>query len=244
MVNLIDRTLDVFELFASERRPLTLSEMARSLKIPVSSCHDLVRSLQQHGYIYELAPRIGYYPTLRIGNAATRIAQGDPFLTRAEIVLREVRDALDEPVYLSKVQGLQATYILALEGSRPLRVMSALGDTVRPIHAKSAGKALLSLLSESELQKYLTTATLDAVNERTITCKERLLEEIELGRKRGWFLNTGETLSGVMSVSVPCKWNSVAYIATVPAPAVRLANRLEETAELLMEACRKLEQVS
>ena len=60
MVKTADRTLEVFELFAQERQPLSLSDIARLLQIPISSCHDLVRTLQARGYLYELGPRAGY----------------------------------------------------------------------------------------------------------------------------------------------------------------------------------------
>ena len=36
------RTLDVLETFRGARRPLSLSELARLTRIPVSTCHALV----------------------------------------------------------------------------------------------------------------------------------------------------------------------------------------------------------
>ncbi len=66
MSKIVDRTLDLLELFAEEKRPLSLSDIARLLKIPISSCHDVLQAMQARGYLYELAPRAGYYPTLRL----------------------------------------------------------------------------------------------------------------------------------------------------------------------------------
>ena len=51
-----DRTLDVFEAFAEAKRPLSLSEIARMIDSPVSSCHGL-RTLQKSGYMYALDVR-------------------------------------------------------------------------------------------------------------------------------------------------------------------------------------------
>ena len=42
MSKIVDRTLDLLELFAKEKRPLSLSDIARLLRIPVSSCHDVI----------------------------------------------------------------------------------------------------------------------------------------------------------------------------------------------------------
>ena len=83
MSKIVERTLDLIELFAKEKRPLTLSDIAHLLKIPLSSCYDVVRAMLARGYIYELAPRAGYYPTSRLYILGEEIGNSDPVLTRA-----------------------------------------------------------------------------------------------------------------------------------------------------------------
>jgi DNA-binding IclR family transcriptional regulator len=46
MSKIIDRTPDFIELFGKERRPLSLSEIANLLDIPISSCQDVVQAMQ------------------------------------------------------------------------------------------------------------------------------------------------------------------------------------------------------
>ena len=46
MSKIVKRTLDFFELFAEHKRPLSLSEISKLLGIPVSSCHDVLRALE------------------------------------------------------------------------------------------------------------------------------------------------------------------------------------------------------
>ena len=48
-VKLVARTLDLFELFAAERRPLPLTELARLLDVPPSSCLAMARTLVSRG---------------------------------------------------------------------------------------------------------------------------------------------------------------------------------------------------
>jgi Tripartite ATP-independent periplasmic transporter, DctM component/IclR helix-turn-helix domain len=48
-VKSVGRTLDVFELIAGEQRPLTLTEVAAALEVPVSNCFNLVRALKGRG---------------------------------------------------------------------------------------------------------------------------------------------------------------------------------------------------
>jgi DNA-binding IclR family transcriptional regulator len=241
MSKIVERTLDLLELFAEEKRPLSLSDIARLLKIPVSSCHDVLQAMQARGYLYELAPRAGYYPTLRLQRLGKEIGDHDPVVARADVVLRSLRDTLDESVLLAKVSNLQATYLLVFEPTHPLRFLMKAGDPVRSLHATSGGKALLSSLHEKELTAFLRTASLTPMTDRTITSRTALREDIELGRKRGWFVNIGESQEGVTTISAPFRWNNAVYIVTVAGPSPRLDQRLEQATALITNVCQLLE---
>jgi DNA-binding IclR family transcriptional regulator len=241
MSKIVERTLDFLELFAAQKRPLSLSDISRLLKIPASSCHDVLQTLQDRGYIYELAPRAGYYPTRRMLDLAKAITDHDPVALRADILLRAMRDSLDESVLLAKVSGLQATYLLTFEPSHRLRFLANAGDQVRSLHATSGGKAILAGLSALQFDDYLKTAKLEAMTESTITSKAALRREIEIGRDRGWFLNREESLGGVITLSSRFVWNASAYIVTIAGPTSRIGDRLEWMAGLLVDSCRRLE---
>jgi DNA-binding IclR family transcriptional regulator len=241
MSKIVDRTLDLLELFGQERRPLTLSDTARLLKIPVSSCHDVVQALQARGYLYELAPRAGYYPTSRLLRLGKEISEHDPVAARAEIVLRSMRDSLDETVLLAKVNGLQATYLIVFEPTQPLRFLAKVGDNVRTLHATSGGKALLGSLDDHGLTDYLRTARLTAMTARTITSKSELRADIERGRQRGWHENNQESLEGVTTLSASFRWNASVYIVTVAGPTPRMTERFDKAVGMLTHVCTMLE---
>jgi DNA-binding IclR family transcriptional regulator len=241
MSKIVERTLDLLELFGREKCPLTLSDVARLLHIPVSSCHDVLQAMQARGYLYEIAPRAGYYPTLRIQNLGKVFADHDPVLARAGLLLRSLRDALDETVMLSRVAGLHATYLLAFEATNPLRFMVAIGDPVRSLYGTSGGKAVLGALEPDTLEATIKSAKLVPFTGRTITSKAALRSDIELGRERGWFLNNGESIEGVTTISAYFRWNAAVYIVTVAAPAARLDPRLEKVAGMVVNVCQMLE---
>jgi DNA-binding IclR family transcriptional regulator len=241
MSKIVERTLDLLELFGHERRPLPLTDIARLLGIPISSCHDVVQAMQARGYLYELAPRAGYYPTLRLQRLGKVIADNDPLVARADLLLRSLRDTLDETVLLAKATGLQANYLLTFEASHPLRFMVRLGDNVRGLHTTSAGKALLANLPERELAAFLKSSKLEARTDRTVTKAAALREDLQRGLERGWFLNQGESLDGVTTLSSVCRWGTSLYIVTIAGPAARMDPRIEEAAGLLTNVCRMLE---
>jgi DNA-binding IclR family transcriptional regulator len=241
MSKIVERTLDFLELFAEQRRPLSLSDISRLLQIPVSSCHDVLQAMQARGYIYELAPRGGYYPTLRFHHLSTMIAEHDPVVQRADILLRALRDTLDESVLLAKVNGLQATYLLAFEPSHPLRFQVKVGDSVRSLYATSGGRALLGSLDERARDAYLRTVKLTPMTALTLRTKTALRKDIELGNARGWFINRGESQDGVTTLSARFVWSGSVYIITIASPSARIEPRLDEAVGLLRNVCALLE---
>jgi DNA-binding IclR family transcriptional regulator len=240
MSKIVERTLDLLELFAEEKRPLSLSEIARLMKIPVSSCHDVLQAMQSRGYLYELAPRAGYYPTLRLQELGKTISDHDPVVLRAEPLLRSTRDTLDESVLLAKVSGLQAHYLLVFEPSHSLRFRAKVGDTVRSLYATSGGKALLGSLDDAALNSVLSTAAIKPITPRTITSSTALRADIERGRARGWYLNQEESQEGVTTLSASFRWAAAVYLVTIAGPSLRLAQKLEQAAGLVVTTSRML----
>ncbi len=241
MSKIVERTLDFLELFAVQKRPLSLSDISRLLNIPVSSCHDVLQALQERGFIYEVSPRGGYYPTLRMLETGRLIAEHDPVVMRAEVLLRELRDTLDESVLLAKVIGLKGMYLLAFETSHPLRYKLNVGNGISSLHAASGGKAILGGLDDDTLARTLDGLQMPAFTAKTVTDAVSLRQQVEDGRARGYYLNLGESLDGVTTVSAPFHWQKLMYIVTVVAPASRLEGREAETGAMLLETCRKLE---
>jgi DNA-binding IclR family transcriptional regulator len=240
MSKIVERTLDFIELFAAERRPLSLSDISRLLGIPASSCHDVLRALLARGYIYEIGPRAGFYPTVRLLNLAKTISDHDPILLRAELLLRKVRDTIDESVSLAKAGKTNATYLLVLEPSHPLRFMVAVGSEIRSLHATSAGKAYLGSLSPENFEAYLKDAKLTPLTAKTIRSKQVLRQDIEEGKRRGYFLNREESVADATTLSSVFQWNGAHYIVTIAGPSSRMIGKLDQAAKLAMDACKTL----
>lgn len=241
MSKIVNRTLDFFELFADQGRPLSLSEIANILQIPMSSCHDVLTALQERGYVYELTPRSGYYASLKLQEVATRIVANDPIIPRAEVALREVRNRLDDSVLLSRVDGRKASYLLVLEPSYPLRFLRRVGDRTGVLHATSVGKALLGSLDEQTCRRVISKLDMPKLTENTIQSRDELLRQIETSRKRGYYVSIEESEPGATTVSRPLRWNKSTLIVTVAGPRHRVEPRIPEIAEELAAVCTELE---
>jgi DNA-binding IclR family transcriptional regulator len=242
MSKIVARTLDVFELFADEKRSLSLTEMSRILKIPVSSCHDVLQALTGKGYVYETAPRLGFYPTRKLHDIATTIAAHDSLLPRAIPMLGAVMDSLQETVCLAKVNQMSATYLYVAEPPHPLRVSVAVGSQIRSIFATSAGKAILGALAENEFEAFMKSAKLKRLTPHTILSKVKFAEEIRVSRDRGWYINREESLLGVLTLSAHFYWNEVLYILTIAGPSDRMTKKHSAAVAAMTRTCLALSE--
>lgn len=242
MSKIVDRTLDVFEMFADQRRPLSLSEMARLLNIPISSCHDVVQALIRRGYVCEAAARPGFYPTLRLLRLGEIIAENSPIPAGAVEVVEQLSNRLRETVALAKASKLELTYVLVRESDHGLRISVREGAAVRSLHATSAGKCLLGSLSARELDDFLATLDPVPLTPKTLTDKDALRRDVALGNERGWFLNDEESSLDAQTLSARFHWGGAIYVLTVAGPISRIASKREQAVRLLLDACRTLGQ--
>lgn len=233
------RALRVFETFANEARPMSLSELAQALTIPPSSCLLLIRTLLKRGYLYETAARGGYYPTRRMAEISERITRHDPVVERLKPLLEALRDRSGETVTLSKRQGGRGIYLAILDSPQILRPSVTVGQ-LRPLHATSAGKALLGALDAEERKAALDSLELKRMTPKTRASRAQLEEELDRMAERGWFSNDGESVADLSAVAVPLRQDRELYAIAVLGPSARINPRVAELGPMLLRAIAPL----
>lgn len=240
MSKIVNRTLDVFELFAQQKRPLLLTDLMKLLDIPLSSCHDVVRALQERGYLHEIRPRGGFYPTARLLDVARTIIDHDPVSQRAGPILDRLSHALGASASLALARGTEVTYLAVSLPQDPLRFTVSVGSRVRNLYATSAGKAFLGSLVPEERAGLVGTLELTPLTRATITSREVLLADIEAGEARGWFENREESVEDALTLSRRLDWHGALYILTVAGTLKRMERQFETVILALEEAAREL----
>lgn len=234
-----ERTLDLFEAFAAAKKSLSLSELARLMEIPVSTCFGLVRTLESRGYIYAIRPRGGFYPTKRLLDVARVIADHDPLLERMEPVLLALRDKTGETVTLSKRQGHKTIYLDVFESPHLIRYSAQIGE-FRSLYTSSAGKAILANLDDAERDELLAGVKLRRYTPRSITTVRELQADLVTARERGWYGNIGEVIEELMAIAIPLRINDDLYGISVVGPINRMEPELDKCVKALKAAGKAL----
>ncbi len=232
------RTIDLFEAFARAQAPLTLSELARALNAPASSCFNLVRALEARGYLYAVRSK-RLYPTRRLFAVASAIAVAEPWLIRLEPILTRLRDATRETVILGKRDGDHIVYLDVLEGPQTIRYSARAGD-LKPLHSSSIGKAALATLDDAELAPLLAGLPMPRVTPATIVDPEALAADLARGRRRGYFVTRGENVADVAAIATAIKVDEEIYGVAVAGPMQRMIDALERHVATLAVARAEL----
>ena len=234
-VRTADRTLSIFEAFESRRRPMPLSELAPLVDMPVSSCHGLVRTLLQRGYLYLTDRRRDYYPTRKLLHLAHTIIADDPFLERLLPVLETLRNDVRETVIVGARQGDAVLYLEVLEGPQTIRYSARVGD-FKPLHSSAIGKTMLAGLTPAELSSWLAQHPLPSITDATITDPARLERDLAAGRQRGYFVTRGENVADVTAVATSATVNGQAIGIAVAGPSHRMLANLDTVADRVLRA--------
>jgi DNA-binding IclR family transcriptional regulator len=193
------RTLEVFEAFHQRRTPISLTELARILKAPISSCHGIVRTLVARGYLYNVDAERSLYPTKRLLRIAETIAGNDPILRRLTSSLSQLRDVSSETLVLGKWQDNVVVYLDVAESQQTIRYSAQPGD-MQPVHFSSIGKAILAQMDDERCAAWLAANPLERQAPKMNINARQLQRELKATRASGYCVAGGETAKDVMAV--------------------------------------------
>ncbi len=238
-VTAVERALEMIAAFAAAQRPLSLTELSRAIGAPKSSCHAIVGTLVEHGYLYSLSRPRSLYPTRRLHDLAREILAHDPFIDLATPSLEALRDATGETVIFGKRQGDAVVYLQVIEGTNPIRYSAGPGER-KPLHSSAIGKALLGSLRDADLRALLDRLELPAVTGATLVDRKALHGDLANGRQRGWYVTRGENVTDVWAVATTLVIGGETLAVAVAGPRHRMEAGLDGFARRLLSACGDL----
>jgi len=234
------RVIDILELFAQRKAPATLTAVAAALSMPKSSCVALLKTLEANGYLYEVRPQAGFYPTRRWLDRATIISTHDPLVQTLRPMMTRLRDETRETLILGKLVTNRVLYLDVVESTETVRY-SALAGQFKPIHAAASGKALISVFSPEERRAFIARLTLDRRSPSTITDPDELERNITDGIARGYQISRGENAPDATSIAVPVRVAGDVVVLICAGLTGRMHAREEEIGARLVAARRELE---
>jgi len=228
------RVMQVFELFSKERRPLSNSEIAKALNLAESSCSDLLYTLRQAGYLLRMPSNKKVQPTSRLAAILESSLFADPLAEFVNDVLLQLTKSTGETSMCGCLENNAVKVIACHESPKALRYVLKPG-TILDVQATSLGKALLSIQSDEDATKIMDKCDFKKIASETITNRDVLKQQIEIGKQKGVFTSRNEGTDGVYAIAFPCYIGDKQLAFTLVGPVHRFEKNLEEYSETMLK---------
>ena len=201
---LLERAMEILGCFDEKHSALTLTQLAQLTKLPMSTCHRIVGTLEEGGFLSKGSDR-----KFRVGTKLWTIAQHAPLSERlresALPTLARLYEETGENVTLAVLDRGQALYVDRLVGERSIPTISRAGGHL-PLHTTGVGKVLLAYQSEKAIEQYLSQP-LPRPTPQSITQPDALRRDLAEVRKNGYSITRQEMTRGSGSIAVPIMRN-------------------------------------
>ncbi|MEQ9814035.1 MAG: helix-turn-helix domain-containing protein [Azospirillaceae bacterium] len=195
------RVFEILELFAKERRELTVIEVADALGFPQSSTSALMRTMAALGYLHYDTRQRSYQPSARLPLITSWIGQ---HLFRQGRILRLMEDlsrATGETIILGIENGLNVRYIHVIEATGPIRLHDIAGR-LRPFATSAVGLALLSTFDDATISRLIRRLNSEKARGENVVKLSDLMARVNEARDQGYVVSNGGIVPGGGAVAM------------------------------------------
>ena len=194
------RTFEVLELFMERRRPLRLNEIYHALDYPQSSATNLLKSMVMGGYLnYNRSTRT-YLPTTRVAALGSWLPGFIHADSDYRALVHEIQRRTDETVGLATQNDLFIQYIIVKTPTHEFKMPPPEG-TMRLMVDASSGLALMSRLSDRQIDKICRYTNYYELNDDRRVSVEEMMAEIRWIRHTGYSYRANKPTQEVSSIS-------------------------------------------
>lgn len=183
----------------SENGPGRVSELAERLEMPVSTVHDYLQTLVSTGYV--TIEDKEYRTTTRFLEVGHRHCHRLEIYQAVRDQLETVAEETGEHVTLLVAENDQAVILAVEEGPDAINLFAYPGARI-PLHATAPGKAMLAHVDDGRVAKLVDEGLVE-VTSQTVTDPEVLFDQLEAARERGYAVDEGERIAGMVCVAAP-----------------------------------------
>jgi len=210
----IERTFAILEMLDKSRRGWNISEMSRKLKIPKSSAHVIVLTLERLGYVKRIGNSRNYQLGLKIYGLGRSLMRDLPLPEIALPHLKWLVEQTSLTAHLGVIEKNKVVFVQKVDGGGMIKFDTYVGKAA-DIHCTGLGKALLANLPEQPLSDILSGEAFTHYTKMTITDPAGLREELSRVRSEGYSVDDEEEELGVRCIAAPVLNPSGEVIAAV-----------------------------
>jgi DNA-binding IclR family transcriptional regulator len=198
----VERVLTLFEFLAHSKRGFSLSELSQKLKIPKSSVHLLLNTLERRGYLQKNLTTGQYRFGLKLLTLSRTAFDGLELRAEARPFLSALVKETGLTAHMAILEGNEAVVIEKIEAPGLVKIASWVGRRME-INCTSLGKALVAFLPSSEFDLQIKSKGFIRHNQKTITSITKLKEDLSRVREWGYAIDDEEEELGCRCIGAP-----------------------------------------
>ena len=197
----LNKAIAILDCFRADQPQLGVREIARQLDMSTSTVGRLLATLHSAGILsqdpatrlYRMGPKVMAWSAIYTSVMDVR--------ERARPMLEELHHITNETVSLYVLERTERVCVERIESPERVRVVVRVGERM-PLHAGSAGKAILAFLAP-ELIKQILAQPLERMTDKTITNRRVLQKELKTIRACGYATSHGERFEDALGLAAP-----------------------------------------
>ena len=241
----LNRALDILEVFLQvEESSIRLSELARLSGLHKATVNRIVSDFVKHGYLYQSKPRGKYHLGTKFLRFHQLILQKSELEQLAPPYLTKLAESVKDCVLLSVLDGEETIVTNAIDSDHVLKIALRVGVRI-PLYCTGQGKAILSGMTEAELDHYLSKETLERHTDHTITSPSELKSHLKIVAKEGVAYDDEEQFMGIRNVAAGIRNADGKVFAAVGiiGPSVRMTkDKMREMAPQVKKCAAEISQ--
>ena len=209
-INSVKRSYEIVDTISKcERAGVT--ELSAALSLPKSTIHNHLQTLETLGYLVKTG---GKY---RLSNQYLRLGResrnSNDFFLYGRKAVKELTEQANTYNQLVIEENGRGTILLATGWQYEALPPSSqhVYPTHEYLHTNAPGKAILASLPEERVAEIIDTHGLTERTNRTITAKGNLVDELSTIQKRGYAIDHGEMISGIMGIGTSIATEDTVY---------------------------------
>jgi len=231
-------------LFDEERKSCGIHEMAKLLSLSPGTVHRLASVLKGKGFLRQDPHTKKYMLGTVFLKLANLVVESLEIAKIAYPYMQKLARETGETVHLNIIDGYERICIESIESSQPLMARMPVGSR-SPLYAGASSKCLLAFSPPSFLREYLDRTKLEPISLNTIVDRERLLEELERVRARGYAESFSERVDGLGALSAPILGYGGELLASMSLAVPEIRFKDEELRRSFIQSlCERVREIS
>lgn len=215
----VAKAFQLIELLSQRNGQLGVQELAKKLDVSPSNITRLLQTMQEAGFVEKSKATNRYILSNKFYVITNNMLSHNDCVQKYFPIAQKVAAKLNATVALNSMYGKSAV-MLARAGSIYRSEDFSIGH-LRPAYCSSAGKAMLSTFSESQMSAFWRELEFEQFQNNTIMDENRLRQELEQIRQDGYAVDREERFIGLVSLSFALTEFAQPYAFTTIMPASR-----------------------